>query len=77
MSAVQLADCIDISDKVVLAAYSSRELHLQVTTRVKDANAVVMNEALEKLNSLAQHVLPAVVPGIFKVSFVIATPVLE
>src|SRR4051812_48859594 len=58
---VQLADSVDIGHEVVLAGDESRELDLQVAAGLGDANAVVLNEALEELNALPQHVIPAVV----------------
>jgi len=50
--AVELADGIHVGHEVVLPAEGPRELDLQVTPRLADANPIALGEAIEQLHTL-------------------------
>jgi len=50
--AVELADGIHVGHEVVLPTEGPRELDLQVTPRLADANPIALGEAIEQLHTL-------------------------
>src|SRR5438552_12925967 len=58
--AVQLSDRVDVGYEVILFGNWSHELDLQVAARLANADAVVLAEPLEELDSLLQHAVPGI-----------------
>src|SRR5437016_5360289 len=58
--AVQRSDRVDVGYEVILVGNRPPELDLQVAARLANADAVVLAEPLEELDSLLQHAVPGI-----------------
>src|SRR5439155_15467393 len=58
--AVQRSDRVDVGYEVILFRNCPGELDLQVAARLANADAVVLAEPLEELDSLLQHAVPGI-----------------
>src|ERR1022692_3333091 len=61
---VQFADSIDEGDKAVARTQRTCESDLLMAVRLVNLDAAVLDETLEQLNALLEHVVPGVVSGI-------------
>ena len=69
MSAVEVTDGIDVGHEVVLSRQGFGVFDLQITTRLADANPIVLSESIEQLDPRLQHPVPAVALGIMEAAF--------
>src|SRR5207244_5051420 len=72
--AVQLSDRVDVGYEVILFGNGSHELDLQVAARLANADAVVLAEPLEELDSLLQHAVPGVTVRVLQALVLAGSP---
>src|SRR2546427_2621920 len=74
---VQLSDRVDVGYEVILFGDWSHELDLQVAARLANADAVVLAEPLEELDSLLQHAVPGITLRVLQASVLASRPLAE
>src|SRR5207247_4200051 len=76
-SAIQLPNGIDEGDELVLAGKRPYKLDLQVAAGLANAHAIVLTEAVEQLNALLEHAIPAIAMRVFQLLILIELPFLK
>src|SRR5579864_236309 len=61
---IESPDRIHIGHEVVAGCEGAHKLDLQIATRLADANAIFLRKALEQLNALLEHRVPAIALGV-------------
>src|SRR5208282_1286562 len=75
--AVQFANGVHVSYKIVARAECPIELNLLGGTRTANANTAVLSEALEQLDALLQHAVPGVVARVGEAHVLAEAPLFE
>ena len=75
--AVQFADGIDEGDKAVAGTQRAGESDLLMALRLVNLDAAVLDEALEQLNALLEHVVPGVVARVDQLQLLTRCPLLK
>src|ERR1019366_4343982 len=75
--AVQFTDRIDKGDKAVARTQRARESDLLMAVWLVNLNPAVLDETLEQLNALLQHVVPGVVSGVGQLQVLTRCPLLK
>jgi hypothetical protein len=69
-----LTDRIDIGDKLVACRERTNEFDFEIPARLADMDAVFLTKALKQLNTLLQHLIPAVTLGVVERLVLICSP---
>src|SRR5207245_4286606 len=75
--AIEMPQRIDIGHEVVAVGKWADQLHLQVAARLADADAIVLGQPLQQLDSLPSHSFPAITVVVFEPSLAIGSPLFE
>src|SRR5271157_2126190 len=75
--AVDLSNSIDIGDELIAIRERADHLQLKVFLRAPDADAIVLGEFVEQVDTLMDEFVPRVSLGIFKSRITVGSPFLE
>src|SRR5207237_6369311 len=73
----QSPEGIDVRHELVLAGKRSYKLDLQVAPGLANAHAILLAEAVEQLNALLEHAVPAVAMRVFELLILTELPFLK
>src|SRR5205807_7371383 len=74
---VQPSDGIDVRHEFVLVRKWPYKLNLQIAAGLANANAILLAEAVEQLNALLEHAIPAVAMRVFELLILTELPFLK
>ena len=75
--AVQFADRIDEGDKTIVGTQCAGESDLLMTLWLMNPDPPILDEALEQLNTLPEHMVPGVRSGVSQFQFLTRHPLLK
>src|SRR2546427_2582066 len=76
-SAIQLPNGIDEGDELIRCRQLPRKFDLQIAPRLRNANPVILAEAVEQLNALFEHAIPRVAMRVLKFLILTELPFLK
>src|SRR5439155_27179457 len=74
---VQPSDGIDVGYEFVLVRKWPCKLDLQIAARLANPNAILLAEAVEQLNALLEHAIPAIAMRVLELLILIELPFLK
>src|SRR5207253_103172 len=76
-SAIQLPNGIDEGDELVRCRQLPRKFDLQIAPRLRNANPVILAEAVEQLNALFEHAIPGIAMRVLELLILTEIPFLK
>jgi len=76
-SAIQLPNGIDEGDELIRCRQLPRKFDLQIAPRLRNANPIILAEAVEQLNALFEHAIPRIAMRVLELLILTELPFLK